>query len=125
MSQVPDPLWGVDDAKEAGKLMDSAYASNSLWQRVRADLLMVFAVIVLTILLVEFTSYQAFPPWLRGVLVGGSIGLGGSWWRNRLVRRQLPSILKAEGRCMHCGYKLDAPGGAQCPECGTKCDAVA
>ncbi|NOT02742.1 MAG: hypothetical protein HOP29_19235 [Phycisphaerales bacterium] len=32
--------------------------------------------------------------------------------------RELPAVLKEEGRCIRCGYKISNTGVNVCPECG-------
>ena len=116
-------FWGVDDPEERKRLRKKALCATPFWTRVATTLKLIFvaaSVAVLVSALLPGGLTGGFP--VSSALAGGL----GAWavlrWEKQSVRRSMGKLLRAEGRCEYCGYKLHDEHVGRCSECGKPCE---
>jgi len=110
-------LHGVDSAAERRALTarcgPRADANPLGW----VEIGLVFAAPILVApILGYFTGLKRL--WVGALLVAAIIVISAVVRRWVAVPRELPGVLADAGRCVACGYLLDAASSERCPECG-------
>lgn len=111
-------LPGVDDPSQVKALIKKATVRVPLGSRLAVVLGIPFGLGVLLAIMEILVTPKYFPRPVQGVVVGFTGALLMQHWWKRNIWKALPDVLRAEGRCINCGYQLTDGARHQCPECG-------
>ena len=112
-------LWGIDDPIIRESLERRALSKD---QPVRRILVMTSVIVGVGALCGVGGALLGAGGWSWGL--GPVSGVAAIWilgiWEKSRMRKYLPDVLDADGRCPQCGYDLERSEGLTCPECGHK-----
>jgi|GEM_PF-2143841 len=114
-----EEFWGVDDPEDRKRLREAALRRDGFAKR----LFTFFGIAGAVALAVSLASFRlpgslGSDSSIRSICVGALSGAAVVIWQKRRVRVNMRSVLRSEGRCEHCGYKLLGKDVTRCPECG-------
>lgn len=113
---MSEDLWGIDDPQEVQRIERAA--NTRARSHIRVFLYLgvsgAFAAVFIKLLV---PYYPVF-----GLVAAGAVFLFGllAYFAGEFSRylRAKSEVLASMGRCLNCGYKLEAREEALCPECG-------
>lgn len=115
-----EEFWGVDDPEERNRLREKALRRDPFANRAATTLGILGTVAVITALGTIWLSEVPGLDFneLPAILCGGLSAWAVMSWQKWRVRENMRCVLRSEGRCERCGYKLFGKTVSNCPECG-------
>ncbi len=114
-----EEFWGVDDPEDRKRLREAALRRDGFAKRL-CTFFGIAGAVGFTVSLASFwlPNLLGSDSTIRSMLIGALAAWAILTWQRRRVRENMRGVLRSEGRCEHCGYKLLSENAGKCPECG-------